>query len=104
MRLRRLTVGGRGGANNPEGVGGKSGKIDNGDIVTIVNDLFAEPKPAKPQAERGNSRAYTLDRLEKERPDLYARVKADELSANKAAIEAGWRKPKTPLETALAAY
>jgi hypothetical protein len=38
---------------------------------------------------RGNGKAYTLDRLKRERPDLFARVVAKELSANKAAIEAG---------------
>jgi hypothetical protein len=42
-------------------------------------------------SKQGNSRAYTLTRLKRERPDLYARVKAGELSANAAAIEAGWR-------------
>jgi hypothetical protein len=36
--------------------------------------------------ERGTSRAYTLDRLERERPDLFAKVKAGVLSANAAAI------------------
>lgn len=40
---------------------------------------------------RGNSVAYTLDRLSRERKDLFERVKAGELSANAAAIEAGWR-------------
>jgi hypothetical protein len=46
----------------------------------------------------GNSRAYTLDRLERERPDLFAKVKAGVLSANAAAIAAGFRKPMSPLE------
>lgn len=55
----------------------QSQSID-GDIITI--------KP-----ERGTSRAYTLDRLSRERPDLYAEVVAKNLSANKAAIKAGWR-------------
>jgi len=40
----------------------------------------------------GTSRAYTLDRLTRERPDLRARVDSKELSANAAAIEAGFRK------------
>lgn len=42
---------------------------------------------------QGTSRAYTLTRLESERPDLYERVCRKELSANAAAIEAGFRKP-----------
>jgi hypothetical protein len=48
--------------------------------------------------ERGNARAYVLARLDRDRPDLAERVRADELSANAAAIEAGWRKQPTPLE------
>jgi hypothetical protein len=40
----------------------------------------------------GNRRDYTLDRLTRERPDLRARVDSKELSANAAAIEAGFRK------------
>lgn len=43
------------------------------------------------KAVQGTSRAYTLDRLGRERPDLYTRVISKELSANAAAIEAGWR-------------
>lgn len=43
----------------------------------------------KPQ--HGNSLAYTLDRLKREREDLYKRVIAKEISANAAAVEAGWR-------------
>lgn len=48
--------------------------------------------------EGGNSRAYTLARLKRERPDLFKRVVAGELSANAAAIEAEWRKPPAPLK------
>ena len=43
--------------------------------------------------EQGTSRPYTLARLSAKRPDLYERVKAGDLSANAAAIEAGWRSP-----------
>lgn len=46
----------------------------------------------------GTSRAYTLERLKKKRPDLFDRVVAKELSVNAAAILAGWRKKKTELE------
>lgn len=53
---------------------------------------------------RGNSRAYTLSRLKRERPDLFAKVAAGELSANAAAVEAGWRKRPEPLDTALKAF
>lgn len=51
--------------------------------------------------EQGNSRAYTLARLRRERPDLFDRVKAGEMSANGAAREAGWRKPSEPLQRVL---
>jgi len=66
---------------------GKKGRPpkENGDIVTI-------------KSERGHSRAYVLDRLKRERPDLFDKVVAGELSANAAAIEAGWRRQQTPLE------
>lgn len=47
---------------------------------------------------RGTSASYTLARLARDRPDLLKRVQANELSANAAAIEAGWRKKPTPFE------
>lgn len=40
---------------------------------------------------QGTSKSYTLSRLEKESPELFRRVIAGELSANAAAIEAGFR-------------
>ena len=42
------------------------------------------------------NRDYTLARLD--RPELAERVRSKELSANKAAIEAGFRKKATPFE------
>ena len=53
------------------------------------------------QGRQGNSRTYTLKRLKDEFPELFERVKAKELSANAAAIEAGFRKKATPFETIL---
>jgi len=48
---------------------------------------------------QGNSRSYTVARLEREAPELYERVCNGELSAHAAAIKAGFRKPPaTPLE------
>lgn len=47
---------------------------------------------------QGNSRAYTLDRLSRAAPHLHAAVCAGELSANAAAIEAGFRKKPSPFE------
>ncbi len=53
---------------------------------------------------RGTSRSYTVSRLQKQRPDLFADVKAGKLSANAAAIKAGFRKVKPPLELAIRAF
>jgi hypothetical protein len=41
---------------------------------------------------QGNSKSYTVSRLKRDRPDLFERVVAGELSANRAAIEAGYRQ------------
>ena len=49
----------------------------------------------------GNSRAYTVSRLQREAPDLFAKVAAGEISANAAAIKAGFRKRKSPLDQLL---
>ena len=46
----------------------------------------------------GNSRAYTVSRLQREAPELFAQVAAGTISANAAAIKAGFRKKPTPLE------
>jgi hypothetical protein len=51
-------------------------------------------------AKQGTGKAYTLSRLEREPPELFERAclpKDDpqHLSANAAAIQAGFRKPKT---------
>ncbi len=52
----------------------------------------------------GTSREYTLRRLKRDDPALAERVMSGELSANAAAIEAGFRKRPTPIETALRAW
>lgn len=52
----------------------------------------------------GNGKAYTLSRLKRETPDLFASVVRGELSANAAAVKAGWRKVKTPLERLFAEW
>jgi hypothetical protein len=77
--LREATTEGKGGANNPDGLGGKSGKsIVNGNNVTIDNqpDLFTEPTPKPDAPQRGNRRSYTLSRLKRESPALFAEVTA----------------------------
>ena len=92
VRLRELIVAGRGGNNGNQYTRAKSGKADN---ISIATDLFTPAVPAKKKADAGTSRAYTLTRLKNERPDLFERVVAKELTANRAAIEAGWRKKET---------
>ncbi|HEY1458715.1 MAG TPA: hypothetical protein VGH59_01510 [Casimicrobiaceae bacterium] len=47
---------------------------------------------------RGNSRGYTLTRLHRKAPKLYADVVAGKLTAHRAAIRAGLRPVKTPLD------
>jgi hypothetical protein len=49
----------------------------------------------------GTSLGYTLDRLKREHSDLYAKVVAGDMTANAAAISAGFRKKPTPFETIL---
>lgn len=61
------------------------GRGKTGDNVTCFND-------------RGNSSTYTLKRLKRDAPELFQRVIDGELSANAAAIEAGFRKKPTPFE------
>ena len=91
VRLRELVVAGHGGDRKSENI-----KADN---ISLDSDLFTPAVPAKKKADAGTSRAYTLTRLKKERPDLFDRVAANELTANAAAIEAGWRKVPSALET-----
>jgi hypothetical protein len=49
----------------------------------------------------GRGTGYILARLDRDRPELAAKVRAGKLSANAAAIEAGFRKQSTPIERAL---
>jgi hypothetical protein len=49
---------------------------------------------------RGNTKSYTLSRLQKHRPELYEQVKAGQLTANAAAVEAGFRRKPEPFQQA----
>ncbi len=60
----------------------RNGEIGNG------RSSFDNVKPTR----GGNSEAYTLRRLRRDRPDLADRVINRELSSNAAAIEAGFRE------------
>ncbi len=57
-----------------------------------------------PPAQQGTSREYTLARLERDTPELAARVRDGEISAHAAAIEAGFRKRPTPINQLRSAW
>ena len=74
-RLRELTVAAKG-TNQHTGI-----KEDT-DNISILPDMFTA-KPKKRKSERGTSRAYTLVRLKKERPDLFERVRESKMESLK---------------------
>lgn len=63
--------------------GGARIKSEQGDNITL---------------DRGTSANYTLARLDRDHPELAERVRDGKLSANAAAIEAGFRRKPTPFE------
>jgi hypothetical protein len=73
-------------------------KPGQGSRTDLVDNVTQVGKP------KGNSRSYAVSRLQREAPDLFAKVAAGEMSANAAAIEAGFRKRKTPLDHLRAAW
>ncbi len=79
------------------------------DAVVAARQAGPTPKPGeigngRPRRDgnaistKGTTVSNTLRRLLRDRPVLFERVDRGELSANAAAIEAGFRKVKTPLE------
>jgi len=67
------------------------------------NDLLNNIREVNPTI-AGTSRSYTVSRLQREAPELFAQVVAGTLSANAAAIQAGFRKKPTALEMLLKAW
>lgn len=64
-----------------------------------------EEKSANGTLKRGtNKKDQTLARLKRDHPEIAERVVNGELSANAAAIEAGFRKKLTPLDTLTRAW
>jgi hypothetical protein len=96
VKLRALVVGVKGGQ---EGNQNASNNETNNNNIIIRSDIFESPDPPEKKATQGTSRAYTLSRLDRERPDLFELVVQGEMSANAAAIMAGWRKQATVLES-----
>ena len=74
-------------------------KEKTGPKLKSLSDNVTETKEEKQKA-TGNSRSYTLSRLQKQAPELFQAVCNGELSANAAAIQADIPKVKTPLEKA----
>lgn len=73
--------------------GNKNAIKNEGYNITFVSNRLKE---------RGTSRAYILARLDRDgHAELAAKVRAGELSANAAAITAGFRKQSTAIERAL---
>jgi site-specific DNA-methyltransferase (adenine-specific) len=56
------------------------------------------------RVDAGTSKAYTLDRLKRESPELFAEVCQGNLSANAAAIQAGIRKKPSQEEICIKAF
>jgi len=75
--------------NNPSG-NNQYRKQDNFD--NYQSYPLEESKQQQSIGGGGTSAAYTVARLQRDEPALYGRVQRGELSANAAAIEAGWRK------------
>lgn len=80
----------------PEGNANAKKSINDIIINCSKPDLFDLP-PEKPKrqkkTEQGTRRDYTLTRLKQNAPELFEDVKAKRLSANAAAIQAGFRRP-----------
>ena len=78
-----------GGNNNPDGVGGKSGKVKDCQVDNI--NLTKKQKG-------GTRKEYLLKRLSRDFPQALDRIQSGELSTRKAAIEYGIVKVKTPMQ------
>ena len=76
-----------------EAMKGKQGTRS--DLVDNVNEV---------KSSDGNSRSYTLTRLKHQKPELFQDVVDGKLSANAAAIAAGFRKKRSPLQNLRAAW
>jgi hypothetical protein len=93
---------------NPTNVEALLAKADDGGQVLVMWRQAITPSRGQPKKgerkndniiySQGTSRAYTLDRLQRDHPEIYKRVIAGKLSANAAAIEAGFRTKPTPYD------
>ena len=67
---------------------GSADPAGSADLVDNINEVGRSS---------GTSKSYTLDRLAREDPKLYEKVTCGELSANQAAIKAGFRDKKASI-------
>jgi hypothetical protein len=84
-KIEEHTKADHGGKRNPEG------KNQHSEGDKFNNVKLDQNEGEEKNASMGNSKSYTLQRLERDAPELYEKVVADEMSANAAAIEAGFR-------------
>jgi hypothetical protein len=87
---------------------------DNPEVLAMYREAMKEKTGPKPNCcdnvtetesqATGNSKAYTVSRLQREAPELYQAVCDGKMSANAAAIEAGFRRKPTPEETCIKAF
>lgn len=90
---------GPGGANNPKGLGGHTGKEQPAQPEEgLVNRDNVTVDKSGPVRQGGNATSYALDRLRRDRPDLLARVNSEELTVNAASKLAGHRKDPPPVK------
>jgi len=75
--------------NNPDGIGGKAGKVKVDKVYNV--NVIKEPKG-------GNRKEYLLRRLARDHPEALDRIQSGEISTRKAAIEYGIIKVKTPMQ------
>ena len=67
------------------------------EATTAAKHVHADSSNRTTKPKRGTIRAYTLQRLKQQEPELFKRVTRGEPSAHAAAIEAGFRKELTAL-------
>jgi hypothetical protein len=84
-KIDKATKANHGGKRNPEG------KNQHSEGDKFDNIKLDQNEGEEKNASTGTSKSYTLQRLERDAPELYEKVVADEMSANAAAIEAGFR-------------
>lgn len=97
--LEQALARGRGGNNNPEGRNQHAAEEEKGEEVNpSIRSIDQPALPAPAPIHHGTTVQYAIRRLSSQRPDLLERVKAGEMSANAAMIEAGFRKVPTVLD------